>query len=178
LEGGFASRGFDDEGFASQETVVVKKGELQSFLYDATSAKALKARNTGNASRFAGGFEMVHMIIGNGYRAKPEVYPSNLVIKSGKQTKEKLVSEITEGVLAESTAGFAQAGSGMISAQLSNAFYIKNGEVLCPIKGGMVSGIAFDWFKQISGVGNDSKQGQNSVVPSIRIENVNIVGTV
>jgi PmbA protein len=119
---------------------------------------------------------MVRMIVGNGYRAKPEVYPSNLVIQSGDKSREELLSEVERGVLVESMGGFAQEGSGVISAQLSRAFYVENGEIRYPIKGGMVSGVAFDWLKQVSGIGADSKQYLNSFMPSIRVENVKVVG--
>jgi len=176
LENGFASRSFDDEGCSSQETVLIRKGKLESFLHNATSANAQKTTNTGNASRFAGGLDITLNIIGNGYRAKPEIYPSNLIIQPGNKTKEELVSETMKGVLVESMAGSPQAGSGLISAQLSRAFSIENGEIQYPIKGGMVSGIAFDWFKKISGIGKDTKQFQNAVVPSLRVEEVKVVG--
>jgi len=176
LEKGFASRSFDDEGCSSQKTILLRKGELESFLHDATSANALKLRNTGNASRFPSRFDMIRAIVGNGYRAKPEIYPSNLTIQSGNKTKEGLVSEIDKGVLVESMAGFAQPGSGVVSAQLSRAFYIENGEIKYPIKGGMVSGVAFDWFKRISGISRESKQFANAVVPSLRMEEVKVVG--
>lgn len=176
LEKGFASRSFDDEGCSSQNTVLMRNGELESLLLDATSANALKMRNTGNASRFPSGFDMVRAIVGNGYRAKPEIYPSNLIIQPGTKTKKELVSEIQKGVLVESMAGFAQPGSGMISAQLSRAFAIQNGEIQHPIKAGMVSGVAFNWFKEISGISRDSKQFANAIAPSLRIEKVKIVG--
>ena len=176
LEKGFASRSFDDEGCPSQKTTLLTKGKLESFLHDASSANALKMRNTGNASRFPSGFDMIRAIVGNGYRAKPEIYPSNLIIQSGNRTREELVSEIGKGILVESMAGFAQPCSGMISAQLSRAFYIENGEIKYPVKGGMVSGVAFDWFKRISGISRDSKQFANAIVPSLRIEQVKVVG--
>lgn len=175
LGGGFASRSFDDEGYPSQTTVLVDQGKLKSYLHHATTAKALKTRNTGNASRYPGGTDMVRMITGNGYRTKPEVYPSNLMIKQGDKSKEELVSEIDKGVLVESMAGFAQQGSGLISAQLSRGFWVQHGEIQHAIKGGMVSGIAFDWLNQISAVSSDSKQFLNSVVPSLRVENVKVV---
>ncbi len=176
LENGFSSRSFDDEGCASQTTTLVQKGELKSFLHNATSAKALDTENTGNASRSVGGFDMVRSIAGRGYRAKPEIYPSNLIVKPGNTEKEKLVSETEKGVLIESLAGFPQAGSGLISAQLSRAFYIQNGEVQYPIKGGMVSGVAFDWLKKVSGISKTCKRFQNAVVPSLRVEDVKVVG--
>jgi len=177
LEEGFASRSFDDEGCSSQNTVLMRKGKLKSYLHDATSANALKRANTGNASRFPSGFDMVRSIVGNGYRAKPVIYPSNLTIQPGNKTKEMLVSEIEKGVLVESMAGFAQAGSGLISAQLSRAFFIENGEMKYPIKGGMISGVAFDWFKQISGIGKDPKKFPNAVVPSLRVKEVKLIGS-
>jgi PmbA protein len=170
LSGGFASRGFDDEGCPSQNTILIKNGRLETFLHNATSANALQAKNTANASRFTGGFDMVRMIVGNGYRTKPDIYPTNLEIAPGTKTRDELVSEIAKGVLIELMAGFPQAASGMISAQLSRAFYIENGEMQHPIKGGMVSGVAFDWFRQISGIGTDSTSFQNSVVPSLQVE--------
>jgi len=176
LEKGFSSRSFDDEGCSSKKTVLMRNGKLESFLQSATSANILKTENTGNASRYADGFDMVRTIVGNGYRAKPEIYPSNLIIQSGSRTKEELVSEIGKGVLVESMAGFAQPGSGLVSAQLSRAFFVENGEMKHPIKGGMVSGVAFDWFKQVSGVSRDTQQFANAIVPSLRIEEVKLVG--
>jgi PmbA protein len=176
LEGGFASRSFDDEGYPSRNTFLVKRGKLQSFIHNATSATTLTTENTGNASRFSGGFDMARWIIGNGYRAQPEIYPSNLQVQLGSKTQDELVSETDEGVLVDSMAGFPQAGSGMISAQLSRAFYIKNGEVQHAVKGGMISGVAFDWFKKISGIGRDSKQFQNAVIPSLRVDEVKVIG--
>lgn len=175
LTNGFSSRQFDDEGHPSQNTVLVEHGELKGFIHHALSAHALTTDDTGNASRYPGGFDMVRNIVGTGYRTEPEIYSSNLVIEPGTKTKEDLISEVTKGVLIESMAGFPQAGSGLISAQLSRAFFIKNGEIKHPVKG-MVSGVGYDWFKTISGVGNDAKQFQNVVTPSIRVEGVTVVG--
>ncbi len=177
LENGFSSRSFDDEGSLSQKTHLIRKGKLESFLHSATSANSLNTKNTANASRFGGGFNMTRMIIGNGYRTKPDIYPSNLMIQKGNKTKEELIAEVDKGVLVEEMAGFPQEGSGQISAQLSRAFYIEKGEIKYPIKSGMISGIAFDWFKQISGIGNDIKRFQNSVVPSLRVEDVKVIGS-
>ena len=177
LKGGFASRYFDDEGYPSQQTPLVSKGKLRSYLHSATTANRLKMKNTGNASRFSGGLDMVKSIIGSGYKAKPEVYPSNLVIQPGRKSTEELVSEVDRGALVGSMAGFVQAGSGLISAQLGRAHYIENGELKHPIKEGMVSGVAFDWLKQVDAVGNQAKQFFNSVVPALRVEKVKVVGS-
>ncbi len=176
LENGYFSRGFDDEGCPSQNTLLIQEGELVQFLHNATSAETLKTENTGNASRFYGGFDLVASIVGSGYRTIPEIYASNLMIQPGTHTQEDLISEVEKGVLIESMDGFAQVGSGLVSARLARAFFIKNGEVQYPLKGGMVSGVAFDWFNRISGVGSDVKQFRNEVVPSLRVDDVTVVG--
>jgi PmbA protein len=177
LKDGFASRYFDDEGYPSQQTPLISKGVLRSFLHDTTTANRLKMENTGNASRFTGGFDIVKSIVGSGYKAKPEVYPSNLVIESGSKTKDELIAEVDKGVLVGSMAGFVQPSSGLISAQLSRAYYVENGELKHPIKGGMLTGIAFDWFKQVEAMGNDKKQFFNSSVPSLLVKQVKIIGS-
>lgn len=177
LTNGFASRRFDDEGAPSQHTHLIEKGVLHSHLHCATSANALNTANSSNASRYASGFDMTRMIVGNGYRAKPEIYPSNLTILPGSRMQDDLVAETEKGVLVEFMTGFPQRGSGIISAQLARAFYIENGELKFPIKDGMLSGITFDWFRQVSGVGNDIKHLPNAVVPSIRVEGAKIIGS-
>jgi PmbA protein len=118
--------------------------------------------------------KMVRNIVGTGYRTEPEIYPSNLVIEPGTKTKGDLIADVSKGVLIESMAGFPQAGSGLISAQLSCAFFIKKGEIQYPVKG-MVSGVGYDWFKTVSGVGNDVHQFQNVVIPSLRVEGATVV---
>jgi predicted Zn-dependent protease len=145
-------------------------------MHSATTANHLKMANTGNASRFGSGFDMVKQIIGTGYKAKPEVSPSNLMIHPGRKKQEELISEVEKGVLVESMAGFVQAGSGLVSAQLARAHYIEDGKLQWPLKGGMISGIAFDWFNRIRDVGGDAKRFVDSVVPSLCVENVKIVG--
>ena len=177
LKDGFASRCFDDEGYPSQRTLLISKGKLNNYLHSATTANRLKMKNTGNASRFSRGHDMVKSIIGSGYKAKPEVYPSNLVIQPGRRSMEELVSEVDKGVLVGSMAGFVQAGSGLVSAQLGRAYYIEDGEVKHPIKGGMASGVAFNWLEQVDAVGNDKKQFFNSVVPSLRVQKVKVIGS-
>ncbi|MFW9852258.1 MAG: TldD/PmbA family protein [Candidatus Thorarchaeota archaeon] len=174
LPGGFSSRNFDDEGSTSQKTILVEKGRLRNYLQNTKSANKLKTKSTSNACRSPSSFDLVRSIIGIGYRAKPEIYPSNIVIEPGENNWKKLLSEIDKGVLIESMAGFPQKGSGVISAQLSRAYYIEKGEIQFCLKDAMVSGVVFDWLKQISGISKDVKEFQNAILPAIRVEDVKI----
>ncbi|NPE09915.1 MAG: TldD/PmbA family protein [Asgard group archaeon] len=174
LDGGYSSRHFDDEGSSSQKTVLVEKGKLTNYLHYMKSAKKMATQTTGNACRSPSSFDLVRSIIGVGYRAKPEIYPSNIIILPGQKTQEKLLAEIDKGVLIESMAGFPQKGSGMISAQLSRAYYVEKGEIQFCLKDAMVSGKIFDWLKQISGISKEVKEHQSAILPDLRIEDVKV----
>ncbi|MBD3192957.1 MAG: hypothetical protein GF308_20125 [Candidatus Heimdallarchaeota archaeon] len=175
IDYGFASRVFDDEGATSQKTQLIHEGKLQQFLHLSTSAKAAVTKTTANACRTPSSTDLVRNIVGTGYRVKPVIYPSNLVIVPGKKTKEELIAEIDKGVLIESMAGFPQRGSGQLSAQLSRAYYVEKGEILFPIKDGMVSGVIFDWLQNISEISRETKQYQNAILPTIQVEGVKVM---
>lgn len=174
LSGGYSSRHFDDEGSTSQKTTLIEKGMLSNYLHYTKSANKLNTSSTGNACRSPGSFDLVRSIIGVGYRAKPEIYPSNILIEPGQKEQKKLLAEIDRGVLIESMAGFPQKGSGVLSAQLSRGYYIENGEIQFCLKDAMVSGIIFDWLKNISGISKDVKMYPNAILPALRIEDVKI----
>jgi len=173
---GYSSRTFDDEGAPSQKTVLIHQGILHTYLHTASTSQALALSNTANASRYTGGFDITHSIIGEGYRTVPRVYPSNLVFTPGTSSREDLLSEISRGILVESMDGFVQPGSGVISARLSQAYYVEKGDIICPVKGGMISGTAFQWIQSLSGIGKDMKMFGNVIIPSLRVEHVNFVG--
>jgi PmbA protein len=176
LPGGYSSRAFDDEGAPSQQTVLIEDGVLKSYLHTSTTSRTLQVPNTANASRYSGGFDIIHSIIGTGYRTLPRVYPSNLVLSPGTKSQSDLLSEISKGLLVESMDGFVQAGSGLISARLSQAFYIEKGDIICPVKGGMVSGSAFQWLTSLTDIGGDVKTYSHVIIPSLRVEDVHFVG--
>ncbi|MFX0149721.1 MAG: TldD/PmbA family protein [Candidatus Hodarchaeota archaeon] len=176
LDENIASHAFDDEGTPTQRTSLVEKGELIQFMQNCTSANGLEDVTTANASRYVTDFDIARMIIGGGYKTQPTVYSLNLTIKPGSKSLDQLITETEKGVFVDSMAGFPQVGSGVISAQLSNAFLIENGEIVFPLKDVMIAGNGYEWLMQISGIANDSKQFLNHNIPSLRVEKVRIIG--
>jgi PmbA protein len=176
LDANIASHAFDDEGSPTQRTSLVEKGELLQFMQNCTSANGLEDVTTANASRYVTDFDIATMIIGGGYKTQPTVYPLNLIINPGSKSLDQLITETDKGIFVDSMAGFPQVGSGVISAQLSNAFLIENGEIRFPLKDVMIAGNGYEWLMQISGIANDSKQFPNRNVPSLRVEKVRIIG--
>ena len=176
LEGNFASQPFDDEGCASSHTLLIKNGELKQFLHHSTSAKVVNDHSTGNASRSGIGWDITRLIIGTGYKTQPIVYPHNLIIEPGTKTQEEIIREMDHGLFIDSIAGFPQAGSGLVSAQISRGFKIEQGELEYPVKNTMVVGNVYEWLHQITGISTETEQFNFCNVPALRVENVKIIG--
>ncbi len=177
IEENFASLPFDDEGSAASHTVIVKNGELRQFLQHTSSAKAVNDYSTSNASRSGIGWDITRLIIGTGYKTQPIVYPHNLIIEPGAKTQAKLIEEVDRGLFIDSIAGFPQAGSGLVSAQISQGFWIEQGELKHPVKDTMVVGNVYEWLHQITGISKETEQFNFCNVPALRVENVKIIGT-
>lgn len=164
LEKGLFSRQFDAEGTKSQRTVLVKNGVVKNYLYDCYSARKDNVKSTGNCVSL----EKV-----------PSIGATNFVINSGKYTKDQMISETKEGVIAEFAFGSHVANflTGDISIGLSNAFYIKDGSVQYPIKQVMVSFNLFEALKNVQMLGKELRQETKVVAPLICLEDVQIIGS-
>ena len=66
--------------------------------------------------------------------------------------------------------------SGEFSVELSNAFWMKDGEFQKPVRSAMLSGNVFDMHRSISGLSKESRSVGSLVLPSIKINNLHIIG--
>jgi len=89
---GFATSPVDGEGVPRRRTALIEGGELRSYLYDTYTARRGDAASTGNAGR-------------SGYRARPSVAASNLVVAPGSLGLPELLAEAGEGVYVTDVAG-------------------------------------------------------------------------
>jgi PmbA protein len=109
-------------------------------------------------------------------------YPTNLSVKPGNLSLENMVSEVKNGILVEQFSWLnPDPMATSFSSEIRNAYMIKNGEYTGVLKGGMVSGKAFDMIKNISGISNQQfiESGATAfscISPYIRFENVQVVG--
>src|SRR4029078_131906 len=84
MPGLFGSSPFDDEGVASQRTVVIDRGVLKSYLLNTYTARKLGLKTTGNASRARAG--------------NAGVGPGNFYIQAGTRTEADLIAGIRNGL--------------------------------------------------------------------------------
>jgi len=113
IEGGFGSRGFDDEGFPTRENIIIEKGVLKNYLHNSTTAKKFNTISTGNAG-----------II--------DPHPWNLVVDPGSMSLDDMIREVKKGMMVTNNwyTRFQNLRSGEYSTLPRDAaFLIENGRI-------------------------------------------------
>lgn len=161
LEKGMNTCKCDGEGTPSQKTKLVKDGILNSFIYDIYTANKANTKSTSNGYR--------------NYLTTPKISLSNLCLEFKEMTD---ISEIDNGVLTTSVLGAHTANpiSGDFSVEASNAFKIKNGELIEPINKAMISGNIFELMKTCEGLKSKIKQYGPYILPKLLVHNLKVVG--
>lgn len=143
-KGNVFSRWFDDEGVATYNKAIIKKGVLQGYLYSLTTAAKDGVTSTGNGAR---------------HGSKIGVEPFALYLKPGKKSQEELFKKVKDGVYITEVQGL-HAGmngqSGNFSLQ-STGFLIKDGKLDKGLDVITISGNLVDVMNDIVEVGTDSK---------------------
>jgi PmbA protein len=149
---GLMSAKFDAEGVASRDTPLIKDGVVNGFLYDTYTANKEGIKSTGNASR-------------DSFSSIPQVAPTNVIV-SGR-------GEVTDGLVVHGLIGAHTSNpvSGDFSCETRNAFLYGK-----PIKKAIISGNVFELLKNVSGLGNDTKQFSHIISPSIQFSDVTVIG--
>jgi PmbA protein len=165
MDGGIRTWRFDGEGVPQQKTLVVKKGILQSFIYDNYTAKKEGKESTGNGAR-------------PGYLSTPSVDSTNFHILPGKKSAEELVREAGDGLLVYSVQGAhsSNPASGEFSVVASPAWKIKDGEVAFASKGAMVAGNIFQVLMNVSELASNERKVGQLVAPWVLVKNVKVIG--
>lgn len=166
LRFGWNTRPFDDEGYATQKTVVVEDGLLRNYLYDTYTSLKDNVESTGNCSR-------------RDYWSRPQPSPSNFILQPGGARLEELIRDVQNGIFIEETIGdwLSDPVSGNLAATVSQGYLIEKGELTQPIKGMVLSANFHELMKdQIDLIGNDLKNNVQNYSPSIRIRELTVAG--
>lgn len=158
-------RYFDDEGVATNKKYLVKKGELETYLYTLETASKDGVEPTGNGYR-GGGKTHAGMV--------------NVIVKPGRKSEAEVLSKIKEGVFINELNGLhagMNAQSGNFSLQAAG-FMIRDGKLAEPLSLITVAGNLVDVFMNIKDIANNSEFQLFSGVttPSIAIKKLAISG--
>lgn len=170
LKGGYGNISFDAEGTPAQQTTLIEKGVLKSYLHNLKTAKKDGVQSTGNAAK-------------GSYKASVNIAPSNFVVQPGKHPYSELLARMTEGVVITKLDGL-HAGLNTVSGDFSLAamgYLVEDGRIVRPVDQITVAGNLKDLLLDVEAVGDDLRfglpQGGTFIAsPSIKIKKLAISG--
>lgn len=176
LSNEWGSNNIDDEGVPTQNNCLIKDGVLVGYLIDNFNGRRMNAKGNGACRR-------------ESYKYEPTSRMSNTYIANGKSTPEEIIKNTKLGLYAVSfNGGSVNPATGDFNFGCSEAYIIKDGEILEPVRGATLVGNARDILKHIDMVGNDLDLGQgncgsvsgsipvNVGQPTIRVDDIVVGG--
>jgi TldD protein len=169
----------DDEGHASQKNVLIEDGILVGYIQDSMNARLMGVAPTGNGRR-------------ESYAHVPMPRMTNTYMLGGDKHPEEIVASIKKGLYATNFGGGqVDITSGKFVFSASQAYWVENGKIQYPVKGGTLVGNGPDALTRVSMIGNDmaldpgvgtcGKEGQSVPVgvgqPTLRIDGLTVGGT-
>ncbi|MFZ0663613.1 MAG: metalloprotease TldD [Acidobacteriaceae bacterium] len=169
----------DDEGSATQETVLIENGILKTYLSDKLSSRLMNMPHTGNGRR-------------ESYQQIPMPRMTNTYMLAGDDAPEDILRSVKRGLYAVNFGGGqVDIVSGKFVFSASEAYLIEDGKVTAPVRDATLIGNGPEALKYVSMVGNDleldegigtcGKDGQSVPVgvgmPTIKLDRMTVGGT-
>ena len=158
---GLRSRPFDAEGLANHRRAIIEDGVLTTWLLDLASARQLKLKSTGHASR--------------GTSSTPSPSPTNLWLEPGPVTQQELIGDIMQGFYVTELMGMGVNGVTGDYSRGAAGFWIENGALAYPVSEVTVAGNLKDMFQRLAAASDlEFKTGIDA--PTIRIDGMTVAG--
>ncbi|HEY5365416.1 MAG TPA: metallopeptidase TldD-related protein, partial [Casimicrobiaceae bacterium] len=169
----------DDEGNATQRTVLIEDGILKGYMQDRLNSKLTGSGATGNGRRES----FAHL---------PMPRMTNTVMLNGTHDPAEILASVKDGLYAANFGGGqVDITSGKFVFSTTEAWKVENGKLAYPVKGATLIGNGPDALTRVSMVGNDlaldagvgtcGKDGQSVPVgvgqPTLRIDGLVVGGT-
>ena len=169
----------DDEGTATQKTVLIENGILKGYIQDILNARLMKVKPTGNGRR-------------ESYAHLPMPRMTNTYMLAGQHDPAEIIASVDKGLYAVNFGGGqVDITSGKFVFSASEAYLIENGKITRPVKGSTLICNGPDVLTRVAMVGNDlkldpgvgtcGKDGQSVPVgvgqPTLRIDELTVGGT-
>ncbi|WP_076366978.1 metalloprotease TldD [Phaeovulum vinaykumarii] len=133
----------DDEGTPSGRTVLIEDGILMGYMQDRQNARLMGVAPTGNGRR-------------ESYAHMPMPRMTNTIMEGGSADPASLVADLRDGIHAVGFGGGqVDITNGKFVFSCTEAYRVKNGRVLGPVKGATLIGDGPAAMRAIRAVGND-----------------------
>ena len=168
----------DDEGTPTERTVLIEDGILTGYMQDRMNARLMGQKATGNGRR-------------QSYAHAPMPRMTNTYMLAGEHKREEMLESLKDGIYAVNFGGGqVDITSGKFVFQCTEAYRVKDGKVVAPVKGATLIGdgptaltridMIGDDFSMDPGVGMCGKGGQGVPVgvgqPSLKISGLTVGG--
>jgi PmbA protein len=158
---GLRSRPFDGEGIANWRRAIIEDGMLTTWLLDLASARQLKLKSTGHASR--------------GTSGPPSPSPANLWLEPGPVTAQELIGDIASGFYVTELMGQGVNGVTGDYSRGAAGFWIEAGELAYPVSEVTVAGNLKEMFAHLTAASDlEFKTGIDA--PTLRIDGMTVAG--
>ena len=150
---GMASTAFDEEGVATRERPIVRRGVVEGYFLGSYAARKLGMKSTGSA----GGHH-------------------NLIIESNGPDFPGMLREMKRGLLVTELLG---QGVNLVTGDYSRGaagYWVENGEIAFPVEEITIAGRLPEMFKQIAAIGSDVVVRSGRSSGSILVERMTIAG--
>ena len=179
IAGRRGSLNVDDEGTATQETVLIENGILRGYLTDKLSARLMNSANTGSGRR-------------ESYQHIPMPRMTNTYMLAGDDSPEDILRSVKHGLYAVNFGGGqVDITNGKFVFSASEAYLIEDGKITAPVRDATLIGNGPEALKHVSMVGHDlkldegigtcGKDGQSVPVgvgmPTIKLDKMTVGGT-
>ncbi len=169
----------DDEGTATQCTVLIEQGILKNYMQDTHNARLMGMQPTGNGRR-------------ESYASPPMPRMTNTYLLPGKDDPKEILASLKRGIYAvDFSGGQVDITSGKFVFSMSEAYWVENGKIQYPVRGATLVGSGPEVLHQVSMLGNDlqldsgighcGKEGQTVPVgvgqPTLKIDQMTVGGT-
>jgi PmbA protein len=150
---GMASSPFDEEGVATRERPIVRKGVVEGYFLGTYAARKLGMKSTGSA----GGHH-------------------NLVVRSEGPDFEGMLREMGRGLLVTELLG---QGVNPVTGDYSRGaagYWVEGGRIAYPVEEITIAGNLKDMFQRIAAIGSDTVIRAGRTTGSILVEKMKIAG--
>ncbi len=133
---------FDDEGVETENTVIINKGKLVSYLHNRESAAEFGVAPTGNARAWL-------------FNDEPLIRMRNTYLMPGTSKLETMISEVEDGYVVEGEGSGQADANGEFMFGAGYVWRVKNGRKTELMREATLSGIAFDVLKSVDAVSEE-----------------------
>ncbi len=133
----------DDEGTPSAKNVLIDDGILVGYMQDRQNARLMGVEPTGNGRR-------------ESYAHAPMPRMTNTYMLGGDATPDDIVADLKDGIWAVGFGGGqVDITNGKFVFSATEAYRVKNGKIVAPVKGATLIGDGASALKDIRAIGND-----------------------